>query len=408
MTESIIWKEETRSMDSLRGYDRNPRKINLSQLEMLKTKIKRVGYHHPIAIQPDGLIISGHQRAKALQELGFSTARCSIPSRQLNDDEFKEMMFSANINDGEFDNSILAIDFSRQELLTLGAPASLMKEYDKQLRAGASEPDESSEPQARVISKRGDVWLCGDHRIMCGDSTSEIDVAMCVGNEKPNLMVTDPPYGVEYDADFRNGITRENGTIVSVRAVGKVENDERHDWREAWRLFSGNVAYVWHASYFTGRVQESLEACGFETRASIIWAKNQIAIGRGHYHWQHEPCWYMVRTGKNAGWQGDRKQSTIWNIDKPSKSETGHSTQKPIECMRRPMENNSVAGDAVYDPFLGSGTSVIAAQMLGRRCIGMELSPAYVDVIVRRFQKFAGVDATHAATGETFNSMEAL
>ncbi len=183
---------------------------------------------------------------------------------------------------------------------------------------------------------------------------------------RPHLMVTDPPYGVDYHPEWRNetGIDRAGrvqrvatGRVVKVlgaRALGKVTNDDRADWREAWALFPGDVAYVWHGSIHVAEVQESLGSVGLVTRCHIIWVKDRAIISRGHYHWQHEPCWYAVRKGATAHWSGDRKQSSVWPITHMV-SETGHSTQKPVEAMRRPMENNSQPGQAVYDPFLGAG-----------------------------------------------------
>jgi DNA modification methylase len=145
---------------------------------------------------------------------------------------------------------------------------------------------------------------------------------------------------------------------------------------------------------------------GFKVRSQIIWAKQQFAIGRGDYHVMHEPCYYLVRDGKKGCWASDRKQTTLWKIDKPQKSETGHSTQKPVECMKRPIENNSSPGQAVYEPFSGSGTTIIAAEMTGRMCHAIELSPQYVDVAVKRWQSFTGKTATLEETGQTFTEVE--
>ena len=140
----------------------------------------------------------------------------------------------------------------------------------------------------------------------------------------------------------------------------------------------------------------------FEPRAQIIWSKSNFAIGRGDYHWQHECCWYAVRKGKTGRWNGDRTQSTVWEIAKPQRSETGHSTQKPFECMKRPIENNSLAGELIYDPFAGSGTTIIAAEMTGRLCRAIELYPPYVDVAVLRWQNFTGQSAVLEKTGAPF------
>lgn len=185
-------------------------------------------------------------------------------------------------------------------------------------------------------------------------------------------------------------------------------NDDRADWSEAYALFPGDVCYVWHPA---GALQnvffQSLVDCEFDVRMQIIWAKHHFPIGRGNYHVQHEPCWYAVRkrSGATAHWNGDRKQSTLWQIDKPSKSETGHSTQKPVECMRRPIENNSSPGQAVYEPFSGLGTTIIAGEMTGRHIYAVELNPAYVDVAVKRWQEFTGQDAILEGDGRTFEEL---
>lgn len=250
-------------------------------------------------------------------------------------------------------------------------------------------PDPPDDP----ITKTGDLWLLGNHRLLCGDATAEADVKRLLDDVVPLLMVTDPPYGVEYDPDWRNRTDRANGKPFGASAVGTVKNDDRMNWRQAWVLFPGDVAYIWHAGQHASEVQSSIEAAGFEIRCQIIWAKPRFIIGRGDYHWQHEPCWYAVKEKKVGHYCGDRKQSTLWEIPH-TKSDTGHGTQKPVECMRRPIINNSSPGQAVYDPFLGSGTTMIAAETEGRVCYGMEIDPIYCDVIVKRWEEFTGERAT--------------
>jgi len=268
---------------------------------------------------------------------------------------------------------------------------------------GLTDPDATPELDEHPVSETGDTWMMGRHRVRCGDSTNAADVEALLAGVSPHLMVTDPPYGVEYDPEWRDDRAGKFGPTGT--AKGKVLNDDRADWREAWGLFPGDVAYVWHAGLRAREVVESLEVSGFVMRAQIIWAKSQLAMSRGHYHFQHEPCWYAVRRGQTGHWSGDRKQTTLWQIDKPVKSETGHSTQKPVECMKRPIENNSSIGQAVYDPFLGSGTTVIAAEMTGRACYGMELDQKYVDVIVKRWQEFTGKQAVLDGDGRTFDEI---
>jgi DNA modification methylase len=240
------------------------------------------------------------------------------------------------------------------------------------------------------------LWRLGEHWLLCGSATSGTDVPrlMAAAGGHPALMVTDPPYGVDYDPEWRN-----RAGVSTTARTGKVTNDDRVDWREAWALFPGTVAYVWHAGRLGAQVIESLDAAGFKLRAHIVWAKRRLVLGRGDYHWQHEPCFYAVR-GK-AHWQGARDQSTVWEVGGGEGDEaTVHGTQKPVEVMRRPMLNNSGRGDLVYDPFMGSGSTIIAAETVERRCLGIELEPAYCDLTVERWQQFTGGKACRESSSK--------
>jgi DNA modification methylase len=295
-----------------------------------------------------------------------------------------------------------------RDLSALGADLSMLgfteHELAKALQSsGGCLTDENAIPEAgeEAVSAAGDIWCLGQHRLLCGDCTDPQSVSRALGQHKPKLMVTDPPYGVNYDPEWRN-----LRAISNSARTGKVRNDERADWAAAWALFPGNIAYVWHAALQTPTFAESLEREGFSIRAQIIWAKERLVIGRGDYHWQHEPCWYAVRSKGN--WTGDRKQTTLWTIPSGGQdTDTVHGTQKPVECMRRPMLNNSKAGDAVYEPFLGSGTTLIAAESVGRVCLAIEIDPLYVDVAVRRWQAFTGKQAALEAGGRTFDEVAA-
>ena len=215
--------------------------------------------------------------------------------------------------------------------------------------------------------QQGDIFLLGNHRLICGDASKSEEVERLFQEELPNLMVTDPPYGVDYDPSWRD-------EKLGCFAADRILNDDQSDWSAAWSLFPGNVAYVWHAGKKASIVQESLEKVDFQVRSQIIWVKSHFAISRGHYHWQHEPCWYAVKKNRTANWQGDRKQRTVWQINR-DKEKTGHATQKPIECMSRPILNHTLEGEAVYDPFGGSGTTLLACELINRKCYMMELSP---------------------------------
>jgi len=311
----------------------------------------------------------------------------------------------------EWDDPILRDEIAL--LLTVDYDLGLLGIVDEDLEALLRDPDQVEggavegeddipEPPATPVSVLGDLWQLGPHRLICGDSTAADVVGRLLGNVKPQLMVTDPPYGVEYDPSWRN-----QAGAAKTKRTGKVLNDDRADWREAWLLFPGDVAYVWHGALHSSTVAESLMAAGFNVRSQIIWAKDRLVLSRGDYHWQHEPCWYAVKKTGKGHWAGDRKQTTLWQIaNKDQDADTVHGTQKPVECMRRPMLNNSSPGQAVYEPFMGSGTTLIAAETTGRVCYGVELSPAYVDVAIERWQAFTGEEVVLAETGESFSALK--
>ncbi len=236
----------------------------------------------------------------------------------------------------------------------------------------------------------GDIWKLGDHYIMCGDSTNKSDVNKLLQNNKPRIIVTDPPYGVNYDPDWRNEGRLDAWSYA--RRTGVVTNDEQANWNKTFKLAPCDVAYVWSSSLRSKESQEGLEEAGFEIRSQIIWRKQHYAVSRGHYHWQHELCWYAVRKGKTAGWIGNRKQSTIWDIEVriggvigPRIDFTDHSTIKPIDCMMRPIKNHE--GD-IYEPFAGSGTTIIAAEIQKRKCYAMEIEPKYVESCIGRWENY--------------------
>jgi DNA modification methylase len=249
----------------------------------------------------------------------------------------------------------------------------------------------------------------GRHRLLCGDSTVAGDVGKVLGSVKPHLMVTDPPYGVDYDPAWRADANKWKGSKVKIgaKAMGRVSNDHVANWTKAWELFPGDVAYVWHGGLRSVEQAQGLEQAGFVIRSQSIWDKTRLVISRGDYHWQHEACWYAVRKGKRGHWNGSRTESTVWAIQKSQASETGHGTQKPVECMKRPIENNSSIGQAIYEPFCGSGTTIMAAEITGRTCHAIELMGEYVDVAVQRWQAFTGETARLEADGRSFSDIAA-
>lgn len=400
---------ERRSIDTLIPYASNARTHCDEQVAQIAASMREWGWTNPILIDDAGMIIAGHGRVMAARKLGLKDAPVMVASGWTEAQKKayvladNQLALNAGWNAELLVTEIKGLDELGFDLTLLGFGDLGALLADK--TEGLTDPDAIPEVPVDPVAVLGDVWLLGKHRLVCGDSTTVESVDACLNGVKPHLMVTDPPYGVEYDASWRNEAMRADGSADGGRAVGKVENDDKADWSEAWAIFPGDVAYVWHAGLFASTVATSLETAGFKLRSQIIWKKSNFAIGRGDYHWHHEPCWYAVRgTGH---WAGDRKQSTIWEIAKPAKSETGHSTQKPVECMKRPIENNSSPGQAVYEPFSGSGTTIIAGEMTGRSIHAIELNPAYVDVAIKRWQDFTGQVATRESDGVSFADLAA-
>jgi DNA modification methylase len=390
------------SIEEVIPNPRNPNSHPDEQIALLAKIIKGNGWRSPIVVSKrSGFIVKGHGRLLAAKLLRCEVVPVDYQEYENEALEFADMIADNRIAElaemegpelkdllleldtGAFDMDLTGFEEAELERLMTQFNPEEMKDADAQM-------DRAAELCSTWNVKLGQVWLLGDHRLMCGDSTLKAQVERLLGQDKPNLMVTDPPYGVEYDANWRNEAAAEGliGQKNSTRAIGKVENDDKADWTEAWKLFDGNVAYVWHAGKRAGEVQVSLESVGLNIRSQIIWAKNNFAISRGDYHWKHEPCWYAIRKGQNASWIGDRSQTTTWDIDKPMKSETGHSTQKPVECMLFAIRNHE--SEFVYEPFSGSGTTIIACENLKRKCRAIEISPAYVAVAIQRWVDVTG------------------
>lgn len=395
------------SVDSLIPYARNARTHSDAQVAEIAASIREFGFNNPVLLRDDNTIIAGHGRVLAARKLGLAEVPCIYLSH-LTEAQARAYVLADNqlATHAGWEAEVLRLELD--DLQGLGFEPSLLGFGDADLASilgTVVEPtDVDAEPQidkaeelrAKWGVETGHLWRLGEHRILCGDSTLADDVKRVLDGAEPLLMVTDPPYGVEYDASWRNGVLGEDGVVRgrvgaglnSGRATGKVSNDDRADWREAWSLFAGDVAYVWHAGTKSPTVGTSLIECGFEIRSMIVWAKDRLVIGRSHYHEQKEPCYYAVRKGGTGHWAGDRKQTTLWQIDKPQKSETGHSTQKPVECMARPIRNHD--SEFVYEPFSGSGTTIIACEQLGRKCRAIEISPAYVAVAIQRWADATG------------------
>lgn len=407
---------KTRSGLEVKTCAFNPRSIKPAALAKLAESISRDPAFmtlRPIVIDETGTALGGNQRLRACVEvLGLTV----LPDEwvkaapALTEDQKKRFMIIDNSPDGmsgEWDFEALREEWSGISISLEDIGVTMPDLFNQ----GKGDPDAAPEPEARIVSRPWDIWQLGAHRVICGDSTDAAAVARLFDGERPGLMVTDPPYGVDYDPTWRDNAGGQFGDGLT-KARGLVANDDRVDWQAAWDLFPGDIAYVWHASLKCAEVCNSLTAAGFIPRAQIVWAKSHFTLMRTGYHWGHEPCWYVVRAGGKADWAGDRKQQTVWEIQgmnpagrnrSSGNEKTGHGTQKPVECMARPMLNH--APRLVYDPFLGSGTTLIAAEQTGRRCFAAELMPVYVDMAVRRWQYYTGNKAVLESDGTLFDAL---
>ena len=392
----IKWEIKTIPIKDLKEHPKNPRFITKEQTALLEELITKFGLIDKPIVNQDLMIIGGHQRLKILKKMKVKEVECWVPDRLLDEEEINRLCIGLNLNQGQWDFEVLANQWDVTDLLGYGFdPDTLLGEIGAEdVTGGEEDESEQIEPgkDEDAITRLGDIYELGDHRLICGDRTDPDTVLKAMNGNEPILMVTDPPYGVNYDPESRNEALRDGGK----RAKGKVRNDDRTDWTITYSLFKGSVAYVWHSAKYSAEVARNIENCEFEIISQIIWSKQHFALSRGDYHWKHEPCWYAIRKGHQHNWKGDRSQTTVWEIanlncfgkNKDEDDRTSHSTQKPLECMSKPIQNHTDKGDWVYDPFLGSGTTLIASERLGRKCIGIELSPAYCDVIVKRWVKY--------------------
>jgi len=401
-------KVEERDTTALVPYARNARTHTEAQVAQLVASIKEWGWTNPVLVDEGNMIIAGHGRLLAAQQLGMEKVPVMVARGWTKAQKAAYVIADNKLAENAgWDKELLKVEL--EGLTELDFDLGLTGFGDLELgniMASKDSLEEGYEKEIEVpvdpVAQPGDLWELGPHRVYCGDSTDADCVAMLFDGHKPGIMVTDPPYGVEYDPDWRNRATRKDDKPVGERSVGKVQNDDRIDWTDAWRLFPGDVMYVWHASWFISDVHRNIRDANFDTRALIIWNKSRFAMGRGDYHWKHEPLWYAVRKSAKSGWKGDRTQSTVWDIQTSDDGDkTIHSTQKPLECMGRPLRNHTF--DEVYDPFLGAGTTLIAAHLLEKTCFGLEIDPGYVDVIIQRWQDRTKIKAK--CKGKTYDSL---
>jgi DNA modification methylase len=435
MSDSPTPEIQLRHIDWFVFYIRNPRK-NEPAVDRMCGSIREFGCKIPVLARSDGTVVDGHLRLKAMRKLGSwpggdITGIPVILCDEWTDAQVKAFRILVNRSAtwAEFDDELLSLEL--QELAEADFDLSLIGFDPRELEDLLTLPD--SDEQADIapplpdnpVSRPNDLWLCGNrrnqHRILCADATSPEAVARLLGDRKPFLLVTDPPYGISLDSEWRdraglNGCGPAEASYMKHRTEGHTETtisgDTRADWSEAFELVpSLQIAYVWHASIHTREVLNGLERIGFLYPQQIIWNKGRTVLTRTHYWYQHEPAWYMRK--KNAPWYGKAgENSTIWDSPSPKfimggsdEEKYDHPTQKPVDLMRRPLLNHTKRGEACYDPFLGSGTTLAAAEITERVCWGIELDEKYVDVVVKRFQSLTGAKATLDGDGRTFEEI---
>lgn len=370
-------------VESLRLDERNARKHSEENLRAIVFSLSRYGQQKPIVVDRDGVVIAGNGTLAAARSLGWSWIAAS--RTDLAGEEAKAFAIADNRTAelAEWENETLATILAELPKDTMEGIGFSEKDF-AQLLAGITPTiveDEVPEVEATTITTPGTLWILGEHRLLCGDSTNADDVSRVMNGQTSRLMVTDPPYGVHYEGGQTNEKKRE-----------KIQGDDNLDvmvsaLRMAVHAVPSGAWYIWHAGEKAISLHRTIENLGYEIRALIVWNKLKPHYGapRAHYCKKHEPCLYVVKDA--AGFVGPSNECTVWDIEQPRINEL-HPTQKPIECMARAIRNHDAP--IVYDGFLGSGTTLIAAQQLGRQCFGLELSSAYCDVIVRRWQKMTG------------------
>lgn len=379
-------------IDKLVPYARNSRTHDDAQVAQIAASIREFGFTNPVLIADDDTIIAGHGRVMAARKLGLKEVPC-LRLSHLTETQRRAYVIADNqlaLNSG-WNEEMLGLELAdlREldfDLCLIGFDADSIEDFLNPEEKEVTE-DEVPEPPADPITKPGDLWLLGDHRLLCGDSTKAEDVERLMANDRADLLLTDPPYNVDY----------EGGTGLKIQNDSMPDKQFRQFLNDAFRCAfdackPGASFYIWHADSEGYNFRGAVADCQQKVRQCLIWAKSSLVMGRQDYQWQHEPCLYGWKDGASHGWYSDRKQTTLLHFDKPSKNGE-HPTMKPVALFAYLMGNSTAPQGIAYDPFLGSGTTLIAAEQLGRTCYGMELSPAYCDVIVKRWEMLTGKKA---------------
>ena len=392
---------EERPLSDLHPAEYNPR-VALApedeEYKRIKRSIETYGYVDPIIINSDGTIIGGHQRYNVLLDLGYDTAHVVIVDLDKNAE--KALNVALNKISGEWDDEKLCdllqdLDLSGYDFSLTGFTRSELDGLQLKLGVGEAVEDEDFDVDKAVeecekpVTKRGDLWIMGGHRLLCGDARNVDDMARLMGGAKADLLLTDPPYNVDYVGKTKDALKIDNDRMSNA--------DFRAFLLEAFTaarqsMKAGAAFYIWHADSNGYDFRGACMDAGWKVRQCLIWEKDILVLGQQDCQWQHEPCLYGWNEGAGHAWYSDRKQTTILRFDKPTRSKE-HPTMKPVPLFGYLVQNSSKPGDIVLDPFSGSGTTVIAAEQLDRTAYVMELNERYCDVIVKRWEEQTGEKA---------------
>jgi len=383
----------------LKAADYNPRVIDDDALEGLANSISRFGCVEPIVVNVRGgvnVIVGGHQRLRALEKLGAMDAVCVTVSCSKADEKLLNLSLNNPAIQGQFIEDISGyIDAIRAEMGDdkdyLALRIDQLRGEIEETKEGLTDDDQIPEPPKKAKTKRGDLYILGNHRLLCGDATKAEDYKRLMGKEKADMVFTDPPYGVDYDGGRNNKKKRDC-----------IQGDTNTDLygpccKQAFEYSSkGSALYLWHAGIkgIAAAAAAAAAAAGYEIRCELIWHKLKAHYGAfaAQYMQKHEPCYYCYKKNQTASWYGPTNEVTVWEIEQPHVNEF-HPTQKPTALATRAIQNSSRQEQIVLDGFLGSGSTIIAAEKLNRRCYGMEIDQIYCDVIVKRWQDFTGKKA---------------
>lgn len=365
----------------------NPRQLTKEQYHNLKDSMSRFGIVDPLIVNTHkdrkNILVGGHQRLRVARDLGLKDIPCV--EVDLNPDKEKELNIRLNKNVGEWDFDALANYFDVGELTEWGFTDDELQFYEDEPTEGLIDDDEIPEVE-EAVTKTGDLWLLGEHRLLCGDATKKEDVERLMDGQKADMVFTDPPYNVDYEGGTNEKMTIKNDAMSEDEYV-KFLSEVFGNYKKFVK--GGGSFYICHASSWQMVTEQVLNDYDIEVRNQIVWGKNTFAWGFGRYKFQHEPIFYCHIKGKSDNWYGDKSQSTLWLENKPVANKL-HPTMKPVEIVLRATENSSKEGDLILDLFLGSGSTLIACEKTNRKCYGMEIDEHYCDVIVKRWEDYTG------------------